>query len=319
LGDRQLLSAPGRATRSALSLERRTAVDTVLRGHRHGWWWKTLLGGFGLWVATVVVTGATGNSNLIPTLILLGSFLVPFSVVLFSVERVTGTLAPIQLILAFFFGGVFGVLGASLLESDLHASTWVYFRVGFIEELVKAVIFLLIGRSVAPKTARQGASLGACVGAGFAAFESAGYAFNAAVTTNGIDVASLLQTEAMRSVLTPVGHVLWTALLGAVIFAAAEPSTAKYRYTKHVLGAFVGVAILHGLWDSMGGIAALLAFIATGNAIPALEYGFLRPGTQAAVASLSSSFYVIGLIAVSVIGLVGLRRTLRRHALEQPH
>jgi protease PrsW len=260
-----------------------------------------------------VVTGVTGNSNLIPTLILLGSFLVPFSVVLFTVERVTGTLAPIQLILAFFFGGIFGVLGASLLESDLHASTWVYFRVGFIEEFVKAVIFLLIGRSVAPKTARQGALLGASVGAGFAAFESAGYAFNAAVTTSGIDVASLLQTEVLRSVLTPVGHVLWTALLAAAVFGAADPVTARYRYTRGVLTAFIGVAILHGLWDSMGGIAALLAFIATGNTIPALEYGFLRPGTQAEVASLSSAFYVIGLIAVSVIGLVALRRTIRRH------
>ncbi|WP_251046256.1 PrsW family glutamic-type intramembrane protease [Arthrobacter sp. ISL-85] len=288
-------------------------MDSVLRSHRHGWWWKTLLGGFALWIATIAVTGATGNSNLIPTLILLGSFLVPFTVVLFTVERVTGTLAPIQLILAFFFGGIFGVLGASLLESDLHASTWIYFRVGFIEEFVKAVIFVLIGRSVAPKTARQGALLGACVGAGFAAFESAGYAFNAAVTTNGIDVASLLQTEALRSVLTPVGHVLWTALLAAAVFAAADPVTSRYRYTRAVLTAFIGVAILHGLWDSMGGIAALLAFIVTGNAIPALEYGFLRPGTGAEVASLSSAFYVIGLITVSVLGLIALRRTLRRH------
>jgi protease PrsW len=292
-------------------------MDVVARTHRHGWWWKTLLAGFVLWIATIAVTGATGNPNLIPTLILLGSFLVPFSVVLFAVERVTGTLAPIQLILAFFFGGVFGVLGASLLESDLHASTWIYFRVGFIEEFVKAAIFLVIGRSVTPKTASQGALLGACVGAGFAAFESAGYAFNAAVTSNGIDVASLLQTEVMRSVLTPVGHVLWTALLGAAVFAAARPETARYRYTRGVLAAFLGVAILHGLWDSMGGIAALLAFIATGNTIPALEYGFLRPGTTAEVASLSSIFYVVGLIAVSVIGLTGLRRTLRRHSSQR--
>ncbi|MBT2567177.1 PrsW family intramembrane metalloprotease [Arthrobacter sp. ISL-85] len=286
-------------------------TNTVVRGHRHGWWWKTLLAGFGLWVVTIVVTGATGNVNLIPTLILLGSFLVPFCVVLFAVERVAGTFAPIQLILAFFFGGVFGVLGASLLESDLHASPWIYFRVGFIEEFVKAVILLLIGRSVVPKSAPQGALLGACVGAGFAAFESAGYAFNAAVTTSGIDLASLLQTEVMRSVLTPVGHVLWTALLGAVLFGAAA-GAGRYRFTRGVVFAFVGVSILHGLWDSMGGIAALLAFVATGNAIPALEYGFLRPGTDAEVASLSSTFYVVGLIVVSVIGLLALRVTLRR-------
>ncbi|GAC1489898.1 MAG: hypothetical protein NVS2B15_08090 [Pseudarthrobacter sp.] len=264
-------------------------------------------------MATIVVTGATLNSNLIPTLILLGSFLVPFSVVLYVVERVTGNLAPVQVFLAFFVGGVFGVLGASLLESDLHASPWIYFRVGLIEEFIKTLILLIVGRQAVPKTARQGALLGACVGAGFAAFESAGYAFNAALTTSGIDLGSLLQTEVMRSVLTPVGHVLWTALLGAVIFGAADQASAKYRYTHGVLMAFAAVAVLHGLWDSMGGISAILAVIFTGNAVPALEYGFLRPGTDAAVASLSSTFYAGGLIVVSALGLIGLRLALSHH------
>ncbi len=77
--------------------------------------------------------------------------------------------------------------------------------------------------------------------------------------------------------------------------------------------AFIGMSVLHGLWDFMGGIAALLAFVATGNAVPALEYGLLRPGTDAEVASLSSTFYVVGLVVVSVIGLLALRANLRRH------
>ena len=285
----------------------------LLRPHRHGWWWKALLAGFGLWVITIIVTGTTLNTNLVPTLILLGSFLVPFSVVLFAVERVSGTLAPIQVFLAFFVGGVFGVLGASLLEADLHASTWIYFRVGLIEEFVKMLILLIVGRSVLPKTAGQGALLGACVGAGFAAFESAGYAFNAALTTSGIDLGSLLQTEIVRSVMTPVGHVLWTALLGAVIFGTADQISGRYRFSKGILATFIVVVVLHGLWDSMGGIAALLAVVFTGNAVPALEYGFLRPGTGAEVASLSSKFYLGGLAVVAVLGLIGLRLALRHH------
>ncbi len=282
------------------------------RTHRHGWWWKTLVAGFVLWAATIVVTGLTANLNLIPTLILLGSFLVPFSVVLFAVERLAGSLAPSHLFLAFFVGGVCGVLGASLLESDLHATPWVFFRVGLIEEFVKVVVLLLMGRSAVPKTAREGALLGASVGAGFAAFESAGYAFNASLGTRGIDLGSLLQTEAMRSVMTPLGHVLWTALLGAVVFAAANPSTGRYRITGGVVAAFLGVAVLHGLWDSMGGIAALVAVVLTGNALPVLEHGFLRPGTDAAVSSLSATCYFIGLLAVSAVGLIALRLVLGR-------
>ena len=37
--------------------------------------------GLVLWLATVVVTFLTGNPNLIPTLVLLGSFLVPVTFV----------------------------------------------------------------------------------------------------------------------------------------------------------------------------------------------------------------------------------------------
>ncbi|HET7724643.1 MAG TPA: PrsW family glutamic-type intramembrane protease, partial [Propionibacteriaceae bacterium] len=135
----------------------------------------------------------------------------------------------------------------------------------------------------------------------------------------GIDLASLLQTEAMRSVMTPLGHVLWTALLGAVVFAAANPSTGRYRITARVLAAFVGVAILHGLWDSMGGIAALVAVVLTGNAVPVLEHGFIRPGTGAEVSSLSATCYFVGLLVVSVIGLVALRLALRRRAQSGPN
>jgi RsiW-degrading membrane proteinase PrsW (M82 family) len=204
------------------------------------------------------------------------------------------------------------VLAASLLEADLHATTWIYLRVGLIEEAVKAIVLLVVGRAVVPKTARQGGLLGAAVGAGFAAFESAGYAFNAAVTAQGIDLASMLQTEAMRSILTPVCHVLWTALLGAVIFGATGRST-SYRLTGRVIVAFIVVVVLHALWDSMGGIAALLAVVVTGNAVPALDYGFLRPGTDAEVSSLSSLFYFLGLAVVAVAGLGGLRLALRRH------
>jgi hypothetical protein len=40
-------------------------------------WARVLLSGLALWVATVLITFATGNVNLVPTMILLGSFLIP--------------------------------------------------------------------------------------------------------------------------------------------------------------------------------------------------------------------------------------------------
>jgi protease PrsW len=291
----------------------RLLVDAPPRTHRHGWWWKGLLAGTALWIVTIVVTIVTQNVNLIPTLILLGSFLVPFSVVLFAAERISGSFSGTQLMLAFFVSGVLGVLGASLLEANLEQAVWSLLAVGFIEEFVKAVLVFAVGRQLVPKTARQGALLGAVVGAGFAAFESAGYAFTAALSQGGVNLVSLLQTEVLRAVLTPLVHVLWTAVLGAALFAAARDGV-RFRYTWGVLGAFVGVSVLHGLWDSMGGLSAIIAVLVSGNAVaPALRYGFVRPGTAAEVQELSTTFYVVGLAVISLIGVVTLIVLVRHH------
>jgi RsiW-degrading membrane proteinase PrsW (M82 family) len=299
--------------------------DGPERTHRHGWWWKALLAGIALWIASTVVTASTLNANLIPTLILLGSFVVPFSVVLFAAERVNGSFTGTQLMVAFFVSGVLGVLGASLLEVHLSQDLFTFLAVGFIEELVKGVLLVLVGRSLVPKTARQGALLGAVVGAGFAAFESAGYAFNAALTTQGISLQALLQTEVIRAVLTPLGHVLWTAVLGAAIFAASRDGR-RYRFTIGVVVAYVVVSVLHGLWDSMGLIGTIAAVLVTGNrVVPALVYGFVRPGTAMELQNLETVFYVVGLAVVSLIGLVVLAALVRHHrrrdvaVLEQHH
>jgi hypothetical protein len=69
----------------------------------------------------------------------------------------------------------------------------------------------------------------------------------------------------------------------------------------------------------MSGIASILAVVLTGNAVPALEYGMLRPGTAAVVQELTFGFYVLGLAVLSLIGiltLVGLVRRRRRRDAE---
>jgi hypothetical protein len=49
--------------------------------HRRRIWLRIFLTGFALWALTAVVTFLTGNPSLIPTLVLLGSFLMPVSFV----------------------------------------------------------------------------------------------------------------------------------------------------------------------------------------------------------------------------------------------
>lgn len=277
---------------------------------RHGWWWKTLIGGAALWVLTIIVTGATGNTNLVPTLILLGSFLVPFCVVLFALERVPASVGTMRLVMAFFVGGIIGVLGASVLETSLRPSAGMYVGVGFIEELAKGVVLVIVSWSVPRRSRVEGALIGAVVGAGFAAFESAGYAFNAAITMQGVDLISLLQTEVVRALLAPLGHVLWTAVLGAVLFGLVSART-KAAAAMRLLVAYVAVALLHALWDSLGGITSFLALVFTGSALQQLQYGFLQPSTAEAVSSLATALYVVGVLLTSVIGALLLIRAVR--------
>ena len=55
------------------------------RGGRQ--WLRVLVVGLLLWMASVVVTFATANTNLVPTVILLGSFLVPVTFAAYAFER----------------------------------------------------------------------------------------------------------------------------------------------------------------------------------------------------------------------------------------
>src|SRR5947209_8982559 len=147
--------------------------------------WPRVLGlGLLLWLATAAVTLATGNSNLVPTLVLLGSFLVPATFVIWALERWRDEDLTTELVVrAFLIGGVLGVLGASVLESYLlHPSPWLFAGVGLIEEGVKLGALILVTRRLPQRHATDGILLGAAVGFGFAAFETAGYAFNAVLT-----------------------------------------------------------------------------------------------------------------------------------------
>jgi protease PrsW len=227
-------------------------------------WRGVFLTGLLLWVGSVAVTALTQNPNMIPTVVLLGSFLVPTTAVVWYVDHyhspeLTGRLVA----RAFIVGGVLGVLAASLLETWLIRPGWaMFFGVGLIEEGVKLLALVLVARTVTTRTVRDGIVLGAAVGFGFAALESSGYALNALVVIQngqpvGLSLANLVTTEVVRALLAPLGHGLWTGILGGVLFAATPRG--GWHPTRGLLGAYLLVSVLHGLFDSMGGIAALVS------------------------------------------------------------
>lgn len=141
---------------------------------------------------------------------LLGSFVVPVAFVAWTFEHWRDELITTELIAsAFIVGGLLGVLGASVLETNLlQPSMFVYLGVGLIEEAAKLAALVIIAPHLSRWHTRDGIVLGATVCFGFAAFETAGYAFNAMLTVNGMSLMSLVETELLRGVLSPFGHPL---------------------------------------------------------------------------------------------------------------
>jgi protease PrsW len=282
-----------------------TAVSAVRRPPTGPHWVRIFVVGLVLWSATVLVTFATENSNLIPTIILLGSFLTPITFVTYAFARADEVITAQRIFSAFIYGGLLGVLGASVLESAFlrQPSGLVYVGVGLIEEGVKLAVLWLLARRLPLYTMRDGMVLGAAVGFGFAAFESAGYAFNALFTRTGLSLWNLLETEVLRGILTPVGHGLWTAILGGALFAAA----ARYgrpRLTVAVLGWYAGVVLLHALWDASQMIAVWLTlqFTATPVQWLLIQLGRVPAESQAQV----HLFTALSWALLAVDALVGL-------------
>jgi RsiW-degrading membrane proteinase PrsW (M82 family) len=277
-------------------------------------WLRIFLSGLVLWSAAVAVTFATGNVNLVPTIILLGSFLVPVAFVTYAFGQADEVVTAQRIFTAFVYGGVLGVLGASVLEAAFlrRPSGPAYAGVGLIEEAVKLGALWLLARRLPRYTMRDGIVLGAAVGFGFAAFESAGYAFNALFTAGGPSLLNLVETEVLRGILAPVGHGLWTAILGGTLFGVAA-RRGRLRLSGAVLGSYVLVAVLHGLWDASRGIAVWLTLLLTGTPV---QWLLIQLGRAPEVTPSQVHLFTVlswGLLSIdALLGMLVLRGRWRR-------
>ncbi|MGW4398958.1 PrsW family intramembrane metalloprotease [Amycolatopsis nivea] len=285
-------------------------------------WLRMFGAGLVLWILSAVVTYLTGNPNLIPTLVLLGSFLVPVTFVAWAFERRdSGEITAELVFRTFIVGGVLGVLGASVLETYLlHPSPWLYVGVGLIEEAVKLSALALLTRRLAAKSVRDGLILGAAVGFGFAALESAGYALTALFTPQGLSLPDLVTTELLRGLLAPVGHGLWTAVLGGLLFSWSTRE--HFVLTVRLALAYLGVSLLHALWDSMSAISLYLTLLLTGQP---WQYELLLRGLPAEPTGAQVGLYTMmtwagqGLIAaIGVAWLLVLVARARRERRGAP-
>jgi RsiW-degrading membrane proteinase PrsW (M82 family) len=268
---------------------------TATRAKPANSWWRVLLTGLFLYIIGLVILIVGGNPVLFPTVVLLGNFMTPAAYVAFFYER--RHLSKLSLpttALTFFYGGVLGVFAASLLEplfiGGISFSTT--FIIGLIEEFAKILGVLFIVRRMRHDSELDGLILGAAAGMGFAALESTGYAFSVFLRSGG-SLSLIVAVTLLRGFLAPIGHGTWTAILAGVLFRESQPQ--HFRLNGKVIGTYLTVSILHGLWDGLPAFLALFVTsgidIVIGQSIVALT-GFIilwRLWHQAKQRQLASS------------------------------
>lgn len=203
-----------------------------------------------LWVCCIMFQ----NPNALPGLIVVGSFTVPLSALILFLElNAWRNVSLYEVIKTFLVGGCASLVATLLLFSFFEAHEMNFFGAfltGIIEETGKAIIVYYFLKRLGKLSILTGLLIGAAVGAGFAAFESAGYAMRY-LFDGGWDV--MMTVIFMRGFLAPGGHVVWAAISGAGLVMAAksysEISTSLLLDAKF-LRLFIIPVALHGIWDS---------------------------------------------------------------------
>ncbi len=195
---------------------------------------KTALLSVLIYVAFVIALNQFSNTNLIPGLMIVGSFAIPGSLLIFFFEmNVLRNISLYQIIRLLLIGGILSIAAALLMyqHTETLSNSMGAMSAGLVEEIAKAACLLLVINRLNYRWILNGMLFGATIGTGFAAFESAGYAFNTAIGIQRVLVddqgnisteltpagfAAMIHEINVRGALSICGgHIVWTALVGA--------------------------------------------------------------------------------------------------------
>jgi RsiW-degrading membrane proteinase PrsW (M82 family) len=218
-------------------------------------WFQIFVSGLILLYLVERTLVATANPNFVPSVILLGAFLVPITFVTYLHERLPSWDVPLPaLAVCFLWGGVLGTVVAGALEYDVARALGFLPKllIGLIEESAKLIIplvFYFLGRY---RSEAAGIVLGVATAAGFAGLETMGYGFASLLSSKG-NLEVLDEVLLVRGLTSPAGHMAWTGLVCAVLWRErlkAGHATLDWR----VLGAFLTAVVLHALWDTFASV-----------------------------------------------------------------
>ena len=192
------------------------------------------------------------NTNAIPGAMFIGALIVPFSLVIFFWEtNIPRNISIFDVVSIFFIGGVMSLIFTLILYGYIYVGELNYtgaILVGIVGEVGKIVV---AGHYVKKRNTSyilNGLLLGACVGAGFAVFETAGYAFSALLYGG---IPNMIDVLILRGALAIGGHTLWAAIstAGLVIAKGERPFDRKMYLDPKFLKFLLLVIALHAVWD----------------------------------------------------------------------
>ncbi len=229
--------------------------------------WRILAGGLGAYLLLRLLWTEFGNPLALPGLMVVGSFIVPLGAVVFFFEMNSARNVSI------YQTGKMVLLGGTVSL----ALTMVLFRIistagtgdllpslltGVVEETGKGLALLLMIRATRYRWQTNGFLFGAAVGAGFAGFESSGYAFRVVLrafmkysdASQNLDtiVGWMMDSITTRGLLAPGGHVIWAAMIGSALWKVKGDRPFKISMLAHptVVRRWLTAVVLHGLWDA---------------------------------------------------------------------
>ena len=236
------------------------------------------------------------NIYLIPGLILSGSMAIPLSILLFFFEmNARRNVSLYRMFKLVFLGGILSLIFSLILYShslSLQTIAWVGPPIaGIIEEAGKLGALIVLARSTKYHYRLNGLLLGACVGAGFEIFESAGYALEALVSEEG-GVFAMNANIVFRGIFSPFGsHIMWTAICGHALWRVK--GAGPFRLSMLADGRFWHLAIisviLHALWNSGLQLPFLANYLILGVIVWIVVLALIQEGLKELRAEQSAS------------------------------